>query len=129
MTERDLDAGLDKLLNMNLASCHANLFEYTKEMENVLDKFATMGFDVPIALREAHFRHGLSESLRIEATILQAAEGYPTKSKYIVATSDFLHPLGATHAMSLFQDPLMGTPALEPLVWTDTTEHRIFEEY
>lgn len=68
--KKEIDDGLDKLLKINLKNCGDDLWRYNERQEKLLEKLAP-ALEDPATLKQALFRHGLPENVRMHAAFYQ----------------------------------------------------------
>ena len=87
LAEKQIDGGLDKLIKISLASCDGDIQAYSDRLDELYDECASTNLDFSTTMKEAFFRRGLPQRLRMEAAVIQASDLYtasPHPQTYLV---------------------------------------------
>ena len=85
--EKKTDVVLDEVVKITLASCTDNMQAYSDRLEALYDECASTNLILSTRMKEAIFRRGQLERLRMEAAIIQASEvriRSPNSSSFII---------------------------------------------
>lgn len=88
LAEMEIDVVLDKVFKSTLASCSGDIQTYSDQLKALYDEGANTNLIFSTTMKEAIFRRGLPERLRMRAAIIQASDLYissPSPSSFIIA--------------------------------------------
>ena len=86
--EKKIDVVFDKVVKITWASCTDNMQAYSDRLEALYDECASTNLIFSTRMKEAKFRRGHLERLRMEAAIIQTSDLYissPSPSSFIIA--------------------------------------------